>query len=154
MIELNLHITIKSEFAEGVASELARLGAAMSSGLGVGPQPSTAAEHPIEAAPAPAAAEAETTAATTTRRRRGPNKADAPEPQPEAAKPNGAVDRAAIVEGLTKIYSKGDPETRNRITEFRDKHGADRLRDLKDEDLPAAAQLLIALKVSEGADAV
>ena len=62
MIELNLHITIKSEFAEGVASELARLGAAMSSGLGVGPQPSTTAEHPIEAGPAPAAAEAETPA--------------------------------------------------------------------------------------------
>ena len=65
-----------------------------------------------------------------------------PAPEPEETK---GPDRATIIDGLTKIYGKGDSGLRARITEFRDERGAERLRDLKDEDLPAAAQLLIDL---------
>lgn len=159
MIEFNLHIVIQGESGLEVAQEMARLGSAMSSGLGVGPQHTTPEnEHPMKAEPASpvdAAPEASPVdAAPATRRRKGAKAEPEPAPETKAPAPNGAEHRAEIIEGLTKIYSKGDAETRSRITEFRDKHGADRLRDLKDDDLPAAAQLLIALKVNEAADAV
>lgn len=163
MIELNLTITIKAEYAEMVIDELRRIGLGMSSGLGVAPPgPSTA--DPIEAPqpnepspPTPAAAEAtaaEVTAPRRSSRKAAPKDEPAAKPPAEEAKPNGAaVDRAAVVEGLTAIYSKGSKDVRATITQFRDDRGADRLRDLKDEDLPEAAALLATLKL-EAADAV
>jgi hypothetical protein len=87
-----------------------------------------------------------------------PNGADtptkaAPRAKKVATPPAGAdlkavLDRAAIIDGLTKIYSKGDEDVRLAITKFRDGQGADRLRDLKDDALPAAAELLTELKLS------
>ena len=162
MIELNVTITISAEYAEAAVDELRRIGLGMSSGLGVGPdRPSTA--DPIEAPqpnepspPAPAAAEA---APAAPKRRKGPPKDEQPAveaakpAEPAAAKPNG-VNRAEVIEGLTKIYSAAPPKVREQIQKFRDDRGADRLRDLKDEDLPEAAALLVALKLEVEADAV
>ena len=81
----------------------------------------------------------------TATRKRSTAKPD-PAPEPEKAK----LDRAAIIDGLTKIYSKGDEDVRLAITKFRDGQGADRLRDLKDDALQAAAELLIELKTNAG----
>jgi hypothetical protein len=77
----------------------------------------------------------------TGKKPRGRKAAAAPEP--------AKVDREAVLEGLTKIYGRGDPKVRTAITEFRDKHGANRLRDLKDDVIPDAAALLAELKLAE-----
>jgi hypothetical protein len=133
-IEFNIRII--GETAEQVMGGLAALGSRASSVLGVGAQEANPEAKTNGAeAPTPAKVRAKKVAA-------------APEPQPEPE-----PDRAGIIDGLTKIYGKGDPELRKRITEFRDERGADRLRDLKDEHLPAAAQLLVNLKLAETTDA-
>jgi hypothetical protein len=133
-IEFNIRIV--GETAEQVMGRLAALGSRASSVLGVGAQEANP-EAKANGAEAPAPAKP-----------RGKKAA----PEPELVK-EPEPDRAGIIDGLTKIYGKGDPELRKRITEFRDERGADRLRDLKDEHLPAAAQLLVDLKLAETADA-
>ena len=77
-----------------------------------------------------------------------PAKATRGKKAPTAAPEPSKLDRAAIIDGLTKIYSKGDEDVRLAITKFRDGQGADRLRDLKDDALPAAAELLTELRLS------
>jgi hypothetical protein len=138
-----LNLTIRGETAADVMLELAMIGSRAAAVLGVGApdaNPDPPPEPPSKANGAEAAAPAKT---------RGKKAAAAPEPEPESVK---GPDRAAIIDGLTKIYGRGDPAMRTRITEFRNGRGADRLRDLPDADLPAAAQLLADLKLAEAAD--
>jgi hypothetical protein len=143
-VTTELHLTIRSDTAAEAILELATLGARAAEVLGV-------AAPPANSEPTPALTSAPAATPTTG------NGADTPTPKTrgkKAAEPEKAkLDRAAIIDGLTKIYSQGDPDKRQAITKFRDGQGADRLRDLKDDALPAAAELLIELKSLEAADA-
>ena len=138
---IEFDIRIIGETTAQVVEGLRSFAAHLSSGLGVGAQAPNTPD-----APEPPQAAAATTGngadkpATTSRKR-----STAAKPEPEKAQ----LDRAAIIDGLTKIYSKGDEDTRLAITKFRDGQGAERLRDLKDDALPAAAELLIELKTAE-----
>jgi hypothetical protein len=116
-----------------VIRALGELNARVAGGLGVCSQQADA----TDAAP-PAATDGNGAGKPASTRKRGPKA------EPEASK----IDRAAIIDGLTKIYSKGDEDVRLAITKFRDGQGADRLRDLKDDALPAAAELLVELKLA------
>jgi hypothetical protein len=126
-----------------VMQDLQTFAAYLTLALGVAsPKPNTADPAP------PQVVAAESNGAdkpATTSRKRAP-KADDPEAKPPADKPK--LDRQAIIDGLTKVYSKGDEDVRLAITKFRDGQGADRLRDLKDDALPAAAELLTELRLS------
>ena len=117
-----------------VIRALGELSARVAGGLGVGPQQAAAPDP----AP-PAATDGNGAGKPASTRKRTTAKTE-----PEALK----IDRAAIIDGLTKIYSKGDEDVRLAITKFRDGQGADRLRDLKDDALPAAAELLTELKLA------
>jgi hypothetical protein len=143
-----LHLTIRGDTTAEVMSELTSIGARAVEVLGVvtqEPQPEPTPAPPSEPAAVPAAGNGADTPAPKSRSKKA---AAAPAPEPEKTK----LDRSAIIEGLTKIYSKGDDEVRLAITKFRDGQGADRLRDLKDDALPAAADLLADLR-SVAADA-
>jgi hypothetical protein len=141
---IEFDIRIIGETTAAVVQELGAFAAHLSSGLGVGVRATNT--HDTPEAQAPAAADSNGAGKPASTRRRGPK----PEPvETTAAAPEAPkIDRAAIIEGLTKIYSKGDEDTRLAITKFRDGQGADRLRDLKDDALPAAAELLTELKLA------
>ena len=116
----------------------------LSNGLGVPPPPAdTPNTREAQEAQAPAQADSNGAGKSATTRKRS---TAAKEPETTTASKTN-LDRAAIIDGLTKIYSKGDEEVRQAITKFRDGQGADRLRDLKDDALPAAAELLTELKL-------
>ena len=139
---IEVDIRIIGENTAQVVHDLRGFAAHLSNGLGV-PPPLADTPNTTEAQEAHAPAQADSNGAgkpATTRKR----STTAKEPEPEKAK----IDRAAIIDGLTKIYSKGDEDVRLAITKFRDGQGADRLRDLKDDALPAAAELLIELKTA------
>ena len=119
------------ETAANVVHELVAFASRLSAGLGAAPTPKDAPD-----APPPAAADANGAGKAASTRKR------AAKPEPDATIAAPKIDRAAIIDGLTKIYSKGDEDVRLAITKFRDGQGADRLRDLKDDALPAAAELL------------
>jgi hypothetical protein len=140
---IEIDIRIIGETAADVTQELARFAAHLSSGLGVGAQATNTPDAPEPQAPAAAESNGAGKPATT-RKRSTADKTDAAKSTASGA----SLDRAAIIDGLTKIYSKGDEDVRLAITKFRDGQGADRLRDLKDDALPAAAELLIELKTS------
>jgi hypothetical protein len=116
-----------------VIRALGELSARVAGGLGVGEQQADSTD-----ATPPAATDGNGAGKPASTRKRGPKA------EPEASK----IDRAAIIDGLTKIYSKGDEDVRLAITKFRDGQGVDRLRDLKDDALPAAAELLVELKLA------
>jgi hypothetical protein len=145
---IELHIHVVGETAAAVMRELREFGAVGSlstlvSGVASKPPAEPNTPAPPDAVPEPEKA----------------NGADTPAPakavrgRKATAAPAAKVDRAAILDGLTKLYSKGDEGVRFAITNFRDAQGAERLRDLKDDALPAAAELLIELKTAEAADA-
>ena len=127
---IEIDIRIIGDTTAAVVQELGAFAAHLSSGLGVGVH-ATNTPDALEAQ-APAAAESNGAGKPATTRKRAPA---ATKPEPEKAQ----LDRAAIIDGLTKIYSKGDEDVRLAITKFRDGQGADRLRDLKDDALSAAA---------------
>ena len=138
---IEVDIRIIGESAREVTQELAKFAAHLSGGLGAVATPANTTDAPEPPPPTTAATTGNGAdkPATTSRKR-----STAAKPEPEQSK----LDRAAIIDGLTKIYSKGDEEVRLAITKFRDGQGADRLRDLKDDALPAAAELLIELKTT------
>jgi hypothetical protein len=131
---IEFDIRIIGETTAQVVEGLRSFAAHLSTGLGAAPSPPDTAD----AAP-PAATDGNGAGKPTSPRKRTTAKAE-----PDVPK----IDRAAIIDGLTKIYSKGDEDVRLAITKFRDGQGADRLRDLKDDALPAAAELLTELKLS------
>ena len=138
---IEVDIRIIGENTAQVVHELRGFAAHLSSGLGVPPPPANTPNAPeAQEAQAPAQADSNGAGKSATTRKRS---TAAKEPEPPK------VDRAAIIDGLTKIYSKGDEEVRLAITKFRDGQGAERLRDLKDDALPAAAELLTELKLAE-----
>ena len=144
---IEVDIRIIGESTHDIAAELGRFASYLSGGSGVAPPQANTADP----TPPPATATATATEgngadkpATTSRKRAAPK--DDPDGKPLAAE-KAKLDRAAIIDGLTKIYSKGDEDVRLAITKFRDGQGADRLRDLKDDALPAAAELLVELKL-------
>jgi hypothetical protein len=136
---IEIDVRIIGESTQQVVQELGAFAAHLSSGLGVGARATNTPDTPEPQAPATTGNGADKPA--TTRKR---STAAKPEPEEKAK-----LDRAAIIDGLTKIYSKGDEDVRLAITKFRDGQGADRLRDLKDDALSAAAELLIELKTAE-----
>jgi len=133
---IEIDIRIIGETTAAVVQELGAFAAHLSSGLGVGAQATNTPDAPEPQAPPAATGNGADKPATT--RKRGPKA------EPDVSK----IDRAAIIDGLTKIYSKGDEDVRLAITKFRDGQGADRLRDLKDDAMPAAAELLAELKLA------
>ena len=148
---IEFDIRIIGETPLDVLRGLGELSARLAGGLGAVATPANTTNAPEPPPPPP------TTAATTGNGAAEPDKppttrkrATAAKPEPEQSK----LDRAAIIDGLTKIYSKGDEDVRLAITKFRDGQGADRLRDLKDDALPAAAELLTELRLSGDQPAV
>jgi len=144
---IEIDIRIIAESTQQVVQELTAFASHLSGGLGVVPHAPNSEPATPESPPGAKANGAEAAAPAKIR---GKKATPAPEPEPEKAR----LDRAAIIEGLTKIYSKGDEDVRLAITKFRDGQGADRLRDLKDDALPAAAELLTELKLSAESPAV
>jgi hypothetical protein len=132
---IEIDIRIIGETTAAVVQELGAFAAHLSSGLGVGAPMTNTPDTPEAQAPA---ADSNGAGKPATTRKRGPKA------EPDVSK----IDRTAIIDGLTKIYSKGDEDVRLAITKFRDGQGADRLRDLKDDALPAAAELLAELKLA------
>ena len=147
---IEIDIRIIGESTHDIVGELTRFASYLSGGSGVAPpQANTADPTPPE--PTTAVSNGADKPATSRKRSTAP-KADEPEakqPPTAPATEKAKVDRQAIIDGLTKIYSKGDEDTRLAIQKFRDGQGADRLRDLKDDALPAAADLLTELKLAE-----
>jgi hypothetical protein len=140
---IEFDVRIIGETTAAVVQELGAFAAHLSSGLGVGVQEANTPDAPeAQAPPTEKPNGADTPAKTAPRAKKA---AAAP---PAGADLKAVLDRAAIIDGLTKIYSKGDEEVRLAITKFRDGQGADRLRDLKDDALPAAAELLTELKLA------
>ena len=138
---IEIDIRIIGESTQDIAAELTRFAAHLAGASGVAPpQPNTA-----DAAPPATTGNGADKPAATRKRTTAPKDDDVKLPATTAG---SKLDRAAIIDGLTKIYSKGDEEVRLAITKFRDGQGADRLRDLKDDALPAAAELLIELKTT------
>jgi hypothetical protein len=139
-----LHLNISADSAVEALAELAAIGRRAAVELGVAPQsPDTPAPAP---APAPDKGNGEDAAAPAAGKKAGRSK------KAEAAPPADAgPDRADIIKGLTDLYMAGNPVVRDRITAFRDTHGAQRLRELKDAALPEAAKLLGELQQLEAA---
>lgn len=136
---IEIDIRIIGETTAAVVQELMAFAAYLSPGLGVG----------VPTTDTPDTPEPQATAAATTGN--GADKPATTRKRSTAAKPEAdkaQLDRAAIIDGLTKIYSRGDEDVRQAITKFRDGQGAERLRDLKDDALPAAAELLTELKLA------
>ena len=140
---IEIDIRIIGENTAQVVHELRGFSAHLSNGLGVAPPQTNTTDAASTPAQAGNGASEPDKPATTSRKR----STTAKEPETTTAS-KASLDRAAIIDGLTKIYSKGDEEVRLAITKFRDGQGADRLRDLKDDALPAAAELLIELKTN------
>jgi hypothetical protein len=140
---IEIDVRIIGETTVGVVDELRAFAAHLSSGLGVGVKAAYTPDTPEPPAPAAAVGNGADKPPSTRKRTTAAKPDPAPEPEKKAA-----LDRAAIIDGLTKIYSKGDEDVRLAITKFRDGQGADRLRDLKDDALPAAAELLLELKTN------
>jgi hypothetical protein len=138
---IEIDVRVIGETAANVVHELMAFASRLSTGLGAAPTPPDTPD-----AQAPAAADANGAGKPASTRKRVAKA----EPEPEAPK----IDRAAIIDGLTKIYSKGNEDVRLAITKFRDGQGADRLRDLKDDALPAAAELLTELKLAADSPSV
>jgi hypothetical protein len=136
-----LHLTIRADSAREALLELAGIGVRAADELSVAPQPPDP-EPPATAAEKGNGADA---APPAEKRTRGGKRAPA---AGTAAAP--AIDRDAIVKGLTDLYMGGDPTIRERITAFRDGFGAQRLRELKDEALPEAQKLLAELQQVAG----
>jgi hypothetical protein len=139
-----INLTISADSAEALLQQL--LAISMSLGLGVAPTEDdgpTAEEKEIaaqlvkNAAPQPV----KTNGADVVEMPKRTRAKKAPAAEPEAAKPE-PVDRQAIIKGLTDIYMTAAPGVRDAITAFRDSHGVQRLRELKDDAIPAAAALL------------
>jgi hypothetical protein len=138
---IEIDIRIIGETTAQVVEGLQSFAAHLSRGWGLGVGARATDTQDTANAQAPAATEGNGAGKpASTRKRAAATTAAAP----EAPK----IDRAAIIDGLTKIYSKGDEDVRLAITKFRDGQGADRLRDLKDDALPAAAELLTELKLA------
>jgi hypothetical protein len=57
-----------------------------------------------------------------------------------------AIDRVALIKSLTDVYQHGGQDIKERIIAFRDAQGVQRLKDLKDDILPQAMQLLTELQ--------
>ena len=138
---IEIDIRIIGETTADVVKGLQSFAAHLSSGLGVGARAATPPDAPEATTTAPEKANGADTPAKAARGK----KATA---APAGGDLKAVLDRAAIIEGLTKIYSKGDEDIRAAITKFRDGQGAERLRDLKDDALPAAAELLTELRLS------
>lgn len=140
---IEIDIRIIGETAADVTQELAKFAAHLSSGLAVATHAPNTPDTPEPQAAAATTGNGADKPATTRRR------STVAKPEPETTTASKAqLDRAGIIDGLTKIYSKGDEDVRLAITKFRDGQGADRLRDLKDDALPAAAELLVELKLA------
>jgi hypothetical protein len=142
---IEIDIRIIGDTTAAVVQELGTFAAHLSSGLGVGARAVNTPDTTNAQAPAASEGNGAGKPASTRKRTAATTAAT-----PEVPK----IDRAAIIEGLTKIYSKGDEDVRLAITKFRDGQGADRLRDLKDDALPAAAELLTELKLAAEQPAV
>ena len=143
---IRLHLEIESETALGALQELAGISVRAAKELGVASPPTDTREPELPLAQPPAATAEKgngADAAPAEKRTRGKRA-----PAAEAAAP--AADREAIVKGLTELYMGGDPTIRERITAFRDGYGAQRLRELKDDALPAAQKLLAELQQQAG----
>jgi hypothetical protein len=138
-----LHLTIRADSAREALLELAGIGVRAADELGGAAQPpDTEPDVPLtQSAGTPVEKGNGADAAPPTEKRTRGKKAPAAVP---------AVDRDAIVKGLTDLYMGGDPNIRERITAFRDGFGAQRLRELKDEALPAAQKLLAELQQVAG----
>jgi hypothetical protein len=146
---IEIDVRIIGESTQQVVQELGAFASHLSGGFGVGPhKPDTTAPIEISGPNVETLTGNGADKPATTSRKRAAAKSD--HPAPEAPR----IDRAAIIDGLTKIYSKGDEDVRLAITKFRDGQGADRLRDLKDDALPAAAELLTELKLAAEQPAV
>jgi hypothetical protein len=146
---IEVDIRIIGDSTQAVVLELMAFTSHLSGGLGVAAPTANTADAAPPAATGNGAAEPDKPATTSRKRTTAAKPDPAPEPEKKAA-----LDRAAIIDGLTKIYSKGDEDVRQAITKFRDGQGADRLRDLKDDALPAAAELLTELRLSGDQPAV
>jgi hypothetical protein len=146
---IEIDVRIIGETTAGVVDELRAFAAHLSSGLGVGARATDTPDSPEPAAPEPPPGTKANGADAPAKAARGKKAA-----APAGAELKATLDRAAIIDGLTKIYSKGDEDVRLAITKFRDGQGADRLRDLKDDALPAAAELLTELKLAAEQPAV
>jgi hypothetical protein len=143
-----INLTISANSAEELLTELNRI--AMSVAFGVDPTATTAAtpEDQEITATAPPTPDRPNGAGVVEMPKggRGRSKKAAPaEPAPEP------VDRQAIIKGLTDIYMTAAPGVRDKITAFRDGQGVQRLRELKDEAIPAAAKLLSELAAEDAA---
>ena len=139
-IEINVRIIGQS--TQEMVQELGAFAAHLSSGLGGGVKTANTPDTPEATTAAPEKANGADTPA------KAASKGKKAAAAPAGAELKAQLDRAAIIDGLTKIYSKGDKDVRLAITKFRDGQGADRLRDLKDDALPAAAELLTELKTA------
>ena len=139
---IEIDIRIIGETTAAVVQELGAFANHLSLGLGVATATPNTPDTPEVTTTAPEKANG---ADTPAKAARGKKVVTTP---PTGAELKATLDRAAIIDGLTKIYSKGDEDVRLAITKFRDGQGADRLRDLKDDALPAAAELLTELKLA------
>ena len=117
-----LHLTITAHSAEEALRELVQVGRRAARELGGGPPPANTE---------PAAL---------------PKGNGAGGPQSRHAPAEWRSDKDKIVEALTDLFICGDPTVRERITALRDRHGAQRLRELGDEAVPEAARLLDELR--------
>jgi hypothetical protein len=140
-----LNLTITADTAIEALNELAAIGVRASHELGVASPPTDTREPelPLTQPPATQAEKGNGADAAPAEKRTRAKRAPAAETAP-------APDRDAIVKGLTELYMGGDAAIRERITTFRDGHDAKRLRDLKDDALPAAEKLLGELQQQAG----
>ena len=122
---IEIDIRIIGEATWQVVQDLKQFADHLSSGLGVGLQ---ATDTPDAT---PLATKATATTATAAVQGNGaaePDKPPTTRKRSTAAKPEpeekAKLDRAAIIDGLTKIYSKGDEDVRQAITKFRDGQGS------------------------------
>jgi hypothetical protein len=159
-VTTELNIKIVAETAEDAMMELATISLRAAQELGVVPQandPKIDYTAPVEiSGPNREILHAEKTngaeppPAKAVKAKPTKKAAPAPTPEPEP-EPEPEVDRETVLDGLTKLYGGGDPKIRKAITAFRDDRGAERLRDLKDEDIPEAGALLVALRAEAAA---
>lgn len=143
-----LNLTIRAETAHQALVELAEISRRAAKELGVAPTPADTGpaqpELPLNASAKGNGGDEPTPPAKRSRRT----------PVATAASDAEGVglDRGAIIKGLTEIYMRAEAEVRDKIVTFRDGHGVQRLKDLKDEALPGAAALLTQLQSLEAAN--
>lgn len=134
---ISMHITIEADSAIDFVRQLETLGSRFRD-AGVVPAPEALAVGDQQTNAGPG------------------NGADAPQPAPERPRRGRRAqsetpaeekpDRAKIIEELTEVFMKGEPKVRERITTWRDAQGVARLRDLNDDAIPGAAELLAELR--------